>query len=148
MSMAGMGLMGVVAGASTAGILGVVRLVGDTWLPRLAANSEQKHQMMANLHSQRAEAVQRWRAGLAIARDTHRQWAAGPRDHDAPNVVGDEWFEGLRPHLPTTGEAAKYRTAHEVNCDNATVALLSLEMGRIEREWVDETKSYPRRARN
>ena len=104
--------------------------------------------MMANLHSQRAEAVQRWRAGLAIARDTHRQWAAGPRDHDAPNVVGDEWFEGLRPHLPTSGEAAKYRTAHEVNCDNATVALLSLEMGRIEREWVDETKSYPRRARN
>jgi hypothetical protein len=49
---------------------------------------------------------------------------------------------------PPPAKAAKYRTAHEVNCDNATVALLSLEMGRIEREWVDETKSYPRRARN
>jgi hypothetical protein len=148
MSMATMGLLGVAAGASTAGVLGIVRMMGDTWFPWLAANSDHKHQMMANLHSQRAEAVQRWRAGLAIARDTYRQWAAGPRDHDAPNVVGDEWFEGLRPHLPTTGEAAKYRTADEVNCDNATVALLSLEMGRIEREWVDETKSYPRRARN
>lgn len=143
-----MGLLGVAAGASTAGVLSIVRMMADTWFPWLAANSEHKNQMMANLHSQRAEAVQRWRAGLAIARDTHRQWAAGPRDHDAPNVVGDEWFEGLRPHLPTTGEAAKYRTAHEVNCDNATVALLSLEMGRIEREWVDETKSYPRRGRN
>ena len=144
--MAGMGLMGVVAGASTAGILGVVRLVGDTWLPRLAASSEQKHQMIANLHSQRHDAVQHWRAGLANARDAHRQWAVS-RDGDAPNVVGDEWFEGLRPHLPSTGEAAKYRTALDVSCDNATVATLSLEIGRIEREWVDEAKSFPRRAR-
>ncbi len=143
-----MGLMGVVAGASTAGILGLVRLVGDTWLPRLAASSEQKHQMISNLHSQRYDAVQRWRAGLADARDAYRRWAAGSRDGDAPNVVGDEWFEGLRPHLPSSGAAAKYRTALDVNCDNATVALLSLEIGRIEREWVDEAKSFPRRARN
>jgi hypothetical protein len=57
MSMAGMGLMGVVAGASTAGILGVVRLVGDTWLPRLAASSEHKHQMISDLHSQRHGSV-------------------------------------------------------------------------------------------
>jgi hypothetical protein len=148
MSIATMGLLGVAAGASTAGVLGIVRLMADTWFPWLATNSEHKHQMMAKLHSQRAEAVQRWRVGLANARDAYRQWAAEPRDHDAPNVVGDEWFEGLRPHLPITGEAAKYRTAHEVHCDNPTVALLSLEMGRIEREWVDETKSYPRRVRN
>jgi hypothetical protein len=148
MSMVGMGLMGVVAGASTAGILGVVRLVGDTWLPRLAASSEHKHEMFSNLHSRRHDSVQSWRAGLATARDTYRQWAAEPRDGDAPNVVGDEWFEGLRPHLPTTGETAKFRTAHEVHCDDPTVALLSLEIGRVEREWVDETKSYPRRARN
>jgi hypothetical protein len=148
MSMAGMGLMGVVAGASTAGILGVVRLVGDTWLPRLAASSEHTHEMISHLHSRRHDSVQSWRAGLANARDTYRQWAAGPRDGDAPNVVGDEWFEGLRPHLPSTGEAAKYRTALDVNCDNSTVALLSLEIGRIEREWVDETRSYPRRVRS
>jgi hypothetical protein len=148
MSMAGMGLMGVVAGASTAGILGVVKLVGDTWLPRLAASSEHKHEMISTLHSRRHDSVQSWRAGLANARDTYRQWAAGPRDGDAPNVVGDEWFEGLRPHLPSTGEAAKYRTALDVNCDNSTVALLSLQIGRIEREWVDETRSYPRRVRS
>ena len=141
-----MGLMGLVAGASTAGILGVMRLVGDTWLPRLAASSEQKHHMIANLHSQRHDSVQRWRAGLANARNAHRRWAVS-RDGDAPNVVGDEWFEGLRPHLPSTGDAAKYRTALDVNCDNATVATLSLEIGRIEREWVDEAKSFPRRAR-
>src|ERR1700729_1079426 len=122
MSMAGMGLMGLVAGASTAGVLGIVRVMGDTWLPRLAASSEQKHQMMSSLQSRRHDSIQSWRAGLANARDTYRQWAAGPRTGPAPNVVGDEWFEGLRPHLPATGEAANYRTAHEVNCDNATVA--------------------------
>jgi hypothetical protein len=148
MSMAGMGLMGLVAAASTAGMLGVVRLMGDTWLPRLAASSENKHQMFASLHTQRHETVQHWRAGLASARDTYRQCAAGPRDHDAPNAVGDEWFEGLRPHLPSTGEAAAFRTAHEVHCDNPTVALLSLEIGRVERQWVDEARSYPRRVRN
>jgi hypothetical protein len=147
MSMVTMGVLGVVAGASTAGALGIVRLVTETWFPWMAANSEHRHQMIANMHSQRADAVAQWRAGLAGARDAYRQWAAGPRDGDAPNVVGDEWFEGLRPHLPTTGEAAKYRTAHEISCDNPTVALLSLEIGRIEQEWVDEAKSYPRRVR-
>ena len=143
-----MGVLGVVAGASTAGALGIVRLVTETWFPWMAANSEHRHQMIANMHSQRADAVAQWRAGLAGARDAYRQWAAGPRDNDAPNVVGDEWFEGLRPHLPTTGEAAKYRTAHEISCDNSTVALLSLEIGRVEKQWMDEAKSYPRRARN
>lgn len=50
----------------------------------------------------------------------------------------DEWFEGLRPHLPTTGEAAKFRTAYEVRCDNPTLMVLSLEIGRIEKEWMVE----------
>lgn len=143
-----MGLVGVIAGASSAGILGVVRLMADTWFPWLASNSERKHQMIASLHAQRHETVQHWRAGLAAARDIYRQWAAGPRDHDPPNAVGDEWFEGLRPHLPPSGEAAAFRTAHEIHCDNPTVALLSLEIGRVEWQWVDEAKSYPRKARN
>jgi hypothetical protein len=147
MSMATMGVVGVVAGASTAGVLGIVRWMAETWFPWLAANSEHRHQMIANVHSQRSDAVKRWREGLAGARDEYRQWAAGPRDNDAPNVVGDEWFEGLRPHLPTTGEAAKYRTAYEISCDNRTVALLSLEIGRVEREWMEEAKGYPRRVR-
>jgi hypothetical protein len=148
MSMAGMGLMGLTAGASTAGILAVVRLMGDHWLPRMASNSERKHQMIASLQAQRHETVQQWRAGLATARDTYRLWAAGPRSNDAPNAVGDEWFEGLRPHLPASGDAASFRNAHEIHCDNSTVALLSLEIGRIERQWVDEAKNYPRRSRD
>jgi hypothetical protein len=54
----------------------------------------------------------------------------------------------LRPHLPSTGEAADFRTAHEIHCDNSTVALLSLEIGKVERQWVDEAKSYPRKVRS
>jgi hypothetical protein len=84
---------------------------------------------------------------LAEARDVYRHWEAGPRDKDSPNAVGDEWFEGLRPHLPTTGEAAKFRTAHQVNGDNATLMMLSLEIGRIEKEWVEEASGRPRRGR-
>ncbi len=143
-----MGLMGLTAGASTAGILGLVRLMGDHWLPQMATTSDRKHQLIASLQTQRHETVQRWRAGLATARDSYRQWEAGPRNQDAPNAVGDEWFEGLRPHLPTTGEAATFRTAHEIHCDNQTVALLSLEIGRIEGQWTDEARSYPRKVRN
>ncbi len=58
---------------------------------------------------------------------------------------GDAWFEGLRPHLPTKGEAAKYRNAHEVHCDNPTLMLLSLEIGRIEKEWTEEANGRRRR---
>jgi hypothetical protein len=114
----------------------------------MATHSEHKHQLIANLHAQHADAIARCRPGLAGARDAYRQWAAGPRDHDPPNVVGDEWFEGLRPHLPAAGEVANYRTAHEISCGNQTVVLLSLEIGRVERQWMDEAKGYPRRARD
>lgn len=139
-----MGLMGTVVGASAVGIAGVARSAADTFLPGMMEGKTRKHQMTFNLHSQRCEAVQRWRTGLAEARDTYRQWACGPRAEDPPNVVGDEWFEGLRPHLPTTGEAAKFRFAHDVQCDNPTLMLLSLEIGRVEKEWTEEAKGRRR----
>lgn len=142
-----MGVAGTLIGASAVGVTGIVKSVADTYLPGVLAKTGHQHQMNVNLQSQRHEAIKHWRAGLADARDVYRQWEAGPRDKDAPNAVGDEWFEGLRPQLPTTGEAAKYRTAHEVNCDNPTVMLLSLEIGRIETEWVNEAKDHPRRPR-
>jgi hypothetical protein len=148
MDMVMMGLMGTVVGASAVGIAGVARSAADNLLPGMVESTNNKHQMKIQLHSQRCEAVQRWRTGLADARDTYRQWACGPRVDDAPNVVGDEWFEGLRPHLPTTGAAAKYRTAHEVHCDNPTLMLLSLEIGRVEKEWTEEAKGRRRLRRN
>jgi hypothetical protein len=143
-----MGLMGMVVGASAMGVAGVARSAADTFLPRMVEDTNHRHQIKMQLHAQRHDAVQRWRTGLADARDTYRQWACGPRNDDAPNVVGDEWFEALRPHLSTTGEAAEFRTAHEVHCDNPTLMLLSLEIGRVEKEWTEEAKGRPRRLRN
>jgi hypothetical protein len=142
-----MGLMGAVVGASAVGVAGVARSVADTVLPGMVENTNHRHQIKMHLHAQHHEAVQRWRSGLAEARDAYREWACGPRTDDAPNVVGDEWFEALRPHLPTTGEAAEFRSAHEVYCDNPTLTLLSLEIGRIEREWTEEAKGRRRRLR-
>ena len=46
---------------------------------------------------------------------------------------------------PGTGEAAQYRTAHEVQCDNPTVVTLSLEIGRIEKDWINEANGSRRR---
>ncbi len=145
MDMMTMGLVGTVVGASAMGIAGVARSAADNLLPGMVGNHNNKHQMNMHLHGQRCDAVRRWRSGLADARDAYRQWACGPRDGDPPNVVGDEWFEGLRPYLPTTGEAAEFRTAHEVHCDNPTLTLLSLEIGRIEKEWTEQAKGRRRR---
>jgi hypothetical protein len=145
MDMMTMGLMGTVVGASAMGIAGIAKSATDTLLPGVVVNGSHKHQMRSQIHSQRCDALQCWRAGLAQARDAYRQWECGPRAGDPPNVVGDEWFEGLRPHLAATGEAAKFRTAHEVHCDNPTLMQLSLEIGRVEKEWTEEAKGRRRR---
>jgi hypothetical protein len=148
MDMVTMGLMGVVVGASSMGAAGVARSAADTFLPRMGQDNTHTHQIKMQLHAQRCDTVHRWRAGLTEARDAYRQWACGPRSADAPDVVGDEWFEALRPHLSTTGDTAKFRTAYEVHCDNPTLILLSLEIGRIEQEWTEEAKGRRRRARS
>jgi hypothetical protein len=148
MDMVTMGLMGTVVGASAMGIAGVARSAADNLLPGMVSNTNNKHQMNMHIHTQRCDAIHRWRSGLADARDAYRQWACGPRNDDPPNVVGDQWFESLRPYLPTTGEAAEFRTAHEVHCDNPTLMLLSLEIGRVEKEWTNEAKGRRGRLRN
>lgn len=140
-----MGLAGTVVGAAVVGGVGLVRSMADSWFPGVVANTEQRRQAQVELQSRRHDVLREWRAGLAEARDTYRQWAAGPRDTDPPNVVGAEWFESLRPYLPGTGEGSQYRTALEVACDNPTVVMLSLEIGRIEKDWVDEVTGNKRR---
>ncbi|MEJ6536120.1 MAG: hypothetical protein QNL98_02565 [Mycobacterium sp.] len=145
MDAAMMGLAGTVVGAAVVGGVGLVRSMADSWFPGVVANTEQRRQAQVDLQSRRHDVLREWRAGLAEARDTYRQWAAGPRDTDPPNVVGAEWFESLRPYLPGTGEGSQYRTALEVACDNPTVVMLSLEIGRIEKDWVDEVTGNKRR---
>lgn len=142
-----MGLAGTVVGASAMGMSGVVKSLAESYFPSVAEGRGHRHQLNANLQSQRYDALRMWRAGLCGARDRYRQWEAGPHDCEAPNVVGDEWFEGLRPHLPSDVAGTALREAHEVHCDNLTVTLLSLEMGRIEAEWTEEAGGRRRRSR-
>lgn len=145
MDMAMMGLAGTVVGASAMGVAGVAKSMAETYFPTRAAGRDHRHQINVALQTQRYEAVKCWRAGLCSATCAYREWAAGPRDTDPPNVVGDEWYEALRPHLPLTGEASEFRSAHEVHLDNPTLMVLSLEIGRIEKEWNDEASSGRRR---
>ena len=139
-----MGLAGTVVGAALVGSVGLFKSVAETWLPGVVANTDHTRQAQVDLQSRRHDVVREWRAGLAGARDTYQQWTASPDDTDAPNVVGDQWFESLRPYLPDTGAAA-YRTAHVVHCDNPTLVALSLEIGRIEKDWTDEARGHNRR---
>lgn len=140
-----MGLLGTVVGASAMGVAGIAKSVAETYFPTLAAGRDHKHQMNATLQSQRYEAVREWRAGLCGASCAYREWESGSRDGDPPNVVGEVWFEHLRPYLPSTGEGSAFRSAHEVHLDNPTLMLLSLEIGQIEKEWTEEARGNRRR---
>lgn len=142
-----MALLGTVVGASITGVASLAKSMAETYFPAMAAGRDNKNQMTLAQHAQRCEAVRAWRAGLCAAGDDYRQWVADGRDGDPPNVVGSEWFEGLRPRLPASGETAAFRNAHEVHVDNATLTALSLEIGRIEQEWVDHA-GRRRRGRN
>src|SRR6516165_12728893 len=77
MDMVTMGLMGVVVGASSMGAAGVARSAADTFLPRMGQDNNHRHQIKMQLHAQRCDTVQRWRTGLADARNAYRQWASG-----------------------------------------------------------------------
>lgn len=139
MNLAMMGIVGAVAGASSTGLITLLKSALDNAAQRRTAEAERRHQVVGSLRAQRDTTIKLWRMGLEHARDAYQRCLAEAADGSAaPNVVGDEWFETLRPHLPKSGGAAALRTATDVRCDNKTVALLSLEIGRIEKLWLDE----------
>ncbi len=139
MNLAMMGIVGAVAGASSTGLVTLLKSALDNAAQRRTSEAERRHQVVASLRAQRDTTIKLWRMGLEHARDAYQRSLADSVDGSAaPNAVGDEWFETLRPHLPKSGAAAALRTATDVRCDNQTVALLSLEIGRIEKLWLDE----------
>ncbi|HRD10927.1 MAG TPA: hypothetical protein PLI79_03605 [Mycobacterium sp.] len=139
MNLAMMGIVGAVAGASSTGLITLLKSALDNAAQRRTSEAERRHQVVASLRAQRDTTIKLWRMGLEHARDSYqRSLADSANGSAAPNAVGDEWFETLRPHLSKSGAAAALRTATELRCDNQTVALLSLEIGRIEKLWLDE----------
>jgi protein involved in temperature-dependent protein secretion len=136
-----MGVIGAVAGASSTGVITLIKSMMDNSFHRKVSEADRRLQVVASLRSQRDTSIKLWRVGLEHARDAYRRsLEQTPDGSAAPNVVGDEWFETLRPHLAASGDGARYRTATDVRCDNPTVAALSLEIGRIEQQWLDEAK--------
>jgi len=55
---------------------------------------------------------------------------------------------GLATALANYRRSSEIRTAHEVHCDNPTLMLLLLEIGRVEHEWTEEAKGHRRQLRN
>jgi hypothetical protein len=101
--------------------------------------AKQRRQQAAQMMDYRRATIADWREKLRHAHIEHNGWRSGNTNiAPQPNVVSREWFEELRPHL--SGDAQRFRTARAVYCDSATVALLSLEIGRIEREWTAEAQ--------
>ncbi|MEN4474627.1 hypothetical protein [Mycolicibacterium cosmeticum] len=96
-----------------------------------------RRQFAAELLPERRAKIEYWRENLFEASRQQRQFL-GP-DDSKPNVVGERWFEELRPYL--TGEAADYCCDVEtVRIENYILGLLSDEITRIEREWIAEAQ--------
>lgn len=108
-----------------------------------------RRQVAADLLPQRQARIDAWRENLRVARNEVQSWQLElmhvegedePRHRlreEQPNVVGEEWFEELRAHLP---DDSMYRRAQSVFCDLETVTALALEVGRIERAWTAEAQ--------
>lgn len=105
-------------------------------------DSVRRREIAVQMLQQRRALISRWREQLRYARDVYDVWLQGEKasniSYDPPNVVGDEWFEELRPHLSAE---SPYRMAIQVSCDISVVTALSIEIGRIEREWIAEAQS-------
>ena len=96
-----------------------------------------RRQVATGMLQQRRSTIANWREQLRFSRNVHDTWKERGNHWGEPNVVGEEWFEELRPHLAVE---SPYATSHEVHCDIETVTALSIQIGRIEREWTAEAQ--------
>lgn len=106
-------------------------------------DKQRRRELAAEHLASHLRTVAHWREQLRFARNVRDQWNTGghePWDEDPTNLVGEEWFEELRPLLSTDGKAGEIRTATVVEADLETVALLSLEIGRLEQKWRSEAQ--------
>lgn len=110
-----------------------------------AHESEQRRFEIAHAQLQRRrESIARWRRELSEA---HRAWTAwdleGADDTLKPRVVGETWFEELRVQLNPNGGIHIHQcitaTDNEIFDLNPEIHRdLSLEIGRLERQWEAE----------
>jgi hypothetical protein len=117
-----------------------------------SSRAGREHETKMKLREERLVLVKQWRQGLAVSHAAYRQWlikedeGVPPRTVvvrakeplDVPDAAPTEWFASLRRHISEQGAAARFREAEEVMCDKETVVILQIEIGRIERKWLDD----------
>jgi hypothetical protein len=133
-------LGGALVGATPPTITAVVQ--------RSNARDQRAHELALKLRTRRDELLAEWHEGLAAAHNAYHQWIVHLNrpgaekseflNPDIPDAVGTAWFEKLRPYISETGDAADYRYASSVHCEEGVVVVLSLEIARIERQWLAE----------
>lgn len=165
MDPAWIGVIGTAIGALAAGVPAVINTIIQRGAAKAQrdheaaeAKAKREHEAAEKRRTERQEQIKEWRSGLEESHAAYQQWLikedekhAGvpPRTTvvrakdpvDEPNAVSTVWFQRLRRHISETGDAAKYRNADEVHCDTGVVVILSSEIDRIEREWLDGEKS-------
>jgi hypothetical protein len=112
--------------------------------------AQREHELALNLRARRDELLKEWHEGLADSHSAYQKWLVHLNrpgadqsefmNPDIPDAAGTAWFGKLRPYISETGDAAEYRYASSLHCDQGTVVVLSMEIGRIEQEWLAEVK--------
>jgi hypothetical protein len=124
--------------------IGVAPSVVKGALDWRTSKADREDQNALKLREERRDLIDKWRSGLAESHATYQRWLiekykdVPPRTvivepdkplgaSDEPDAVGSRWFASLRPRISDTGEAAVYRNADELHCDNETVRILQNE---------------------
>jgi len=131
-------LGGALVGAAPATITALVQ--------RNNARDQRAHEVAMKLRDSRDELAKEWHQGLAESHSAYHQWIVRSNradqdefvNPDIPDAASTAWFGKLRPYISETGAAADLRYAESVYCDQRVVVTLSLEIGRIEQEWLAE----------
>ena len=140
-----------IAGLIGAGI-GVAPATVKAFLDWRSSSAGRAHEAKMKLRDERRALVKQWRQGLAESHAAYQQWlikedeGVPPRTVvvrakeplDVPDAAVTDWFASLRRHISEEGAAAHFREAEEVLCDKEAVAILQIEIGRIERAWLDD----------
>lgn len=115
---------------------------------RSSARDQRAHELALKLRARRDQLLAEWHEGLANSHRAYREWLVhvnrpGAQQEefmnpDIPDAAGTAWFSKLQPYVSEAGDVADYCHASSIHCDQTVVTALSLEIGRIEQQWLAE----------
>jgi hypothetical protein len=157
-------VIGTAAGAGVTGVVGIGKAVVEALSARSQRkhdsdqakaqrdaekadkDAQREHERLTALRKSRWQQISSWREGLALSASAYQKFAAVFDDDNShrnasarllvtPNVVGDAWFQSLRPHL-----SDEFRTQSVLRCDAELVVKLGDEIDRVQRGWAAESE--------